>query len=171
MKTVAGVRWYAVQTKANKEDRAAFNLRRQDFDVFLPKYSRIRRHARKVECVQRPLFSGYLFVAVDVAQQRWRAIRSTFGVVRLVCSHDRPVPIPDPVINALLRRRTQDGCIRLDPHLSLKKGDTVRVVEGAFESCLGLFEGITANERAIILLDLLGRKVRAAIDTEAIAAA
>lgn len=171
MTTTEGSRWYVVQTRANQEDKAALNLRRQGFDVFLPKYSRTRRHARKVERVQRPLFSGYLFVVVDVARQRWRAIQSTFGVARLVCSGDEPIPVPDTVINGLLRRQGDDGCVRLEPHRFLKTGDTVRIVDGVFASHLGLFEGIADNERVLILLDFLGRKVRAVIDTQAIAAA
>ncbi len=171
MKVAAGGRWYAVQTHANQEDKAAFNLRRQGFEVFLPKFSRVRRHARKVERVQRPLFSGYLFVAIDMARQRWRAIHSTFGVVRLVACGDRPIPVPSPVINELLDRQGADGCIPLDPCNSWKAGDTVRVVYGAFADRLGLFEGVTDSQRALILLDLLGGKVRAVVDVDVIAAA
>ena len=171
MTGATGSRWYAIQTRPHQEDKAAFNLRRQGFGVFLPKYSRLRRHGRKLERVERPLFSGYLFVAVDMARQRWRSIQSTFGVARLVCSGDRPTPVPDQVIDGLRRRQDVQGCVRLEPHLSLNSGDCIRVVAGPLESCLGLFEGISDRERAIILLDFLGRKVRAAIDTEAIAAA
>ena len=73
-------RWYVVHTQVLGEDRADLNLRRQGFETYLPRYLRTRRHARRVETVARPLFPRYLFVAMDVARDRWRAVQSTFGV-------------------------------------------------------------------------------------------
>jgi transcriptional antiterminator RfaH len=47
----------------------------------------------------------------------------------------------------------------------------VRVVDGVFSACLGLFDGMTDGQRVAILLDLLGRKVRVLLDSELITAA
>jgi transcriptional antiterminator RfaH len=160
-----------VQTKPGQEDKAAFNLRRQGYGVYLPKYVRLRRHARKTESVVRPLFSGYLFVAVDAGRQGWRSINSTLGVARLVAAADTPIAVPEAVIEGLRAREGKDGCVRLEPQRHLKNGDKVRVTEGVFESFLGLYEGLTESERALVLIDFLGRKVRALIDPEALAAA
>ena len=40
-------------------------------------------------------------------------------------------------------------------------GDKIRVIDGALYDCCGLYEGMNSRERVAILLDLLGRKVRA----------
>ena len=104
-----GTRWFAVQTKPNQEDKAAFNLSRQGFGVYLPKYARTRRHARKVERVARPLFCGYLFVSLDTARQGWRSINSTLGVARLVSGGEAPSGVPETVIAALRARDGEDG--------------------------------------------------------------
>ena len=77
-------RWYVVQTHINSESKAAANLSRQGFFVYLPRYLKRRSHARKVDVAPRPLFPRYLFVAIDVASQRWRAIQSTLGVSHLI---------------------------------------------------------------------------------------
>jgi transcriptional antiterminator RfaH len=45
------------------------------------------------------------------------------------------------------------------------------VLDGAFSSCPGLFEGMAERERIAILLDLLGRKVRVVLDADLVAAA
>jgi transcriptional antiterminator RfaH len=50
-------------------------------------------------------------------------------------------------------------------------GDEIRVLDGVFSACLGLFEGMTDSERIAILLDMLGRKVRVVLDRESVAAA
>lgn len=163
--------WYVVQTQPNAERKAVFNLARQGYHVYLPQYLRRRRHARRVDVVKSPLFPRYLFVAVNAAAQRWRSIQSTIGVSRLVCHGDLPAAVPACVIQQLRVREDGQGLIRLDQRPKFAPGDKVRVQDGVFDSCLGLFEGLTDGERAAILLDLLGRKVRVFIDADMVAAA
>jgi transcriptional antiterminator RfaH len=160
-----------VQTQANAENKAAGHLARQGFTTYLPRYLKKRRHARRVETVTAPLFPRYLFVEIDMAVQRWRSIYSTVGVSRLVCNGDQPTPVSDDVIGSLRSREGTSGLIRLVHRPNFKSGDKVRILEGAFYDCLGIYEGMTDRERVGILLDLLGRKVRILLDAEAIAAA
>jgi transcriptional antiterminator RfaH len=169
--TLTQHRWYAVQTQSHGERKAAFHLERQGFAIYLPQYLKRRRHARRVELVRTPLFPRYLFVGIDMALQRWRSINGTIGVSRLVCNGEDPATVPPDVIAHLKDREGADGLIRLDLRPRFAPGDKIRVLDGVFEACLGLFEGITDNERVAILLDLLGRKVRVKLDAAAIAAA
>jgi transcriptional antiterminator RfaH len=162
--------WYIVRTHARAEVKAAVNLERQGFATYLPRYLKRRRHARRVEIVPAPLFPRYLFVAIDVATQRWRSIQSTFGVAQLVCNGEDPSAVSAAVVDELRRREDEQGFVQL-ARRGFAHGEKVRVVEGVFSACLGLFEGMTDNERVTILLDLLGRKVRVVMDLDAVAAA
>lgn len=155
-------RWYVAQTQTHGERKAIHHLQRQGFATYLPQYLKRRRHARRVEMVAAPLFSRYVFVAVDIAMQRWRAINSTIGVARLVCNGEDPTPVP---------AEEDGGFIRLDRLPRFAPGDKIRVLDGIFASCLGLFEGVTDTERVAILLDLLGRRVRVHLDTDLVVAA
>ena len=67
-------RWCATRTHARAEDKAAFHLRRQGYTVFLPKYLKRRKHARRIDWVSAPLFPQYLFVAIDPEAGRWWSI-------------------------------------------------------------------------------------------------
>jgi transcriptional antiterminator RfaH len=147
------------------------HLGRQGFDVYVPRYLKQRRHARRIEKVAAPLFPGYLFVAIELATQRWLSIDSTIGVARLVRHGDRPAPVPRPVIDALMSRHDFDGFVRLERRPRFAPGDKIRVVGGAFCDCLGLYEGMSARERVTILLELLGRKVLVVLDSESVEAA
>jgi transcriptional antiterminator RfaH len=146
------------------------NLERQNFPTYLPRYLKHRRHARRVEIIPAPLFPRYLFVAIDIASQRWRCIQSTFGVAQFICNGDMPSPVSGAIVDELRRREDEKGFVRL-PRRSFARGEKVRIVKGVFSPCLGLFEGMTDNERVTVLLDLLGRKVRVIMDVDAIAAA
>jgi transcriptional antiterminator RfaH len=112
-----------------------------------------------------------LFVAVDLTAQRWRSIYSTVGVTRLVCNGEEPSAVPDGVVESLRGREDVNGFIKLDFRPPFQAGDKIRVLDGAFTSCLGLFEGMADRDRIAILLDLLGRKVRVVLDATLVAAA
>ena len=161
--------WYVVQTLARAEQRADTNLKRQGFQSYLPQLRCERRHARKREVVPAPLFPGYLFVRLDLSQQRWRSINGTFGVSQLICYGDRPAAAPAGIVEELMTRENEDGLITLEPRRFIK-GETLRFVSGTMKDCLGLFEGMAARERVIVLLDLLGRKVRVETHIGAVAA-
>lgn len=169
--TVDGRRWYVIETHPHDEAKAEAHLRRQGFETYLPRYSKRRSHARRVEIVAAPLFPRYLFVAINMATQQWRCIHSTFGVTRLVAYGDSPIPLADQVIEGLKRREDEVGLVRLEPKLDFAPGDNIRVLTGPFEACLGLCESIADRDRVAILLDFLGRKVRIVLDAATVAAA
>jgi transcriptional antiterminator RfaH len=169
--TLDPARWYVVQTHVHSETKAVMHLDRQGYSSYLPRYLKRRRHARRIETVAAPLFPRYLFVAIDLASQRWRSIQSTIGVTHLVCNGDEPATVSNGVIEQLRGREDERGFITLDTRPRFARGDKIRVVDGIFDACIGLFEGMADRERVAILLDLLGRKVRVVLDGESIAAA
>ena len=164
-------RWYVAHTHPHAEAKATAHLSRQGFDIYFPRYIKRRRHARRIETVPAPLFPRYLFVAIDLNAQRWRSIFSTVGVSRLVCNGEDPSPVPVGIVEALKSREDANGFIKLDCRPRFHVGDKIRVLDGAFSSYLGLFDGMAERERIAILLDLLGRKVRVILDADLVAAA
>lgn len=164
-------RWYVVQSQPNAEMKAIVHLNRQGFETYLPRYLKRRRHARRAEIVPTPLFPRYLFVGIDLERQRWRSIFSTVGISRLVCNGEVPTPVPEQVIEALQARHDGNGYVTLDQLPTFRTGDKIRVQDGAFAGCLGLYEGLKDSERVAILLDMLGRKVRVTVDVDSVAAA
>ena len=58
--------WYVAQTHPRAEMKASQHLGRQGFEVYLPRYLKKRRHARRTDTIAAPLYPGYLFVAIDL---------------------------------------------------------------------------------------------------------
>jgi transcriptional antiterminator RfaH len=171
MNEAADKRWYVVQTQVNGEAKAAQNLLRQDYEIYLPRYLKRRRHARKTDFVAKPLFPRYMFVAIDMAAQRWRAIQSTLGVSHLVCNGEEPAAVPSGGVAALKAREDERGFVKMEAKPAFAPGDKVRVLGGAFMDNAGLFDGMSDHDRVAILLDMLGRKVRVYLDVDLVAAA
>jgi transcriptional antiterminator RfaH len=170
-KSETSTRWYVVQTQVNGETKAALNLIRQGYEIYLPRYLRRRRHARKADFVARPLFPRYLFVAVDVATQRWRSIQSTFGVSHLVTDGSGPAVVPEGIVAALKAREDAKGLVKMDAGPKFASGDKVRVLTGVFMDSAGVFDGVVDRDRVAILLEMLGGKVRVHLDADLVAAA
>jgi len=171
MSDITGGRWYVVQTQVNGEAKAAQNLLRQGYEIYLPRYLKRRRHARKMDFTAKPLFPRYMFVAIDTATQRWRSVQSTVGVSRLVINGDSPAAVPEGVVGALKAREDAKGFVTMDARPGFTPGDKVRVLAGAFMDNAGLFNGMADQDRVSILLEMLGRKVRVLLDADLVAAA
>ena len=160
--------WFAVNTQARSEAKAKFNLERQGFEVYLPRYLKTRRHARLTDTVPMPLFPRYLFVGTDTDSARWRAVNSTFGVSQLVANGNEPARVPDGIIERIRRREDDNGWVSMDKYLPYQKGDKVQIRSGPLTDQVGLFDCADDKERIFILLDLMGRAVKIRMDAEQI---
>ena len=167
---MSGELWYAAPTHPKGEALAEANLRRQDFVTYLPRYLRRRRHARRTDWTAAPLFPRYLFVRMDVEQVRWRAIHSTFGVQHLVCHGERPAALPVGIVEDIRAREDARGLVAVTIAPPFAPGEAVQVTEGAFAEQVGLFDGVTDDQRVSILLTLLGREIKVRVPADTVRA-
>lgn len=165
-----GRNWYVAFTQPNSEERAATHLRNQGYQIYVPRYLKRKRFGRLMNHAA-PLFPRYVFVGIDVDRERWRSVNGTVGISYLICRGDQPTTVPEEILSALAAREDEAGLIRLLPARSFRPGQPVRVSEGVFADQLGLYEGMSDGDRARILLELLGRKVRVTVDAEIVAVA
>ena len=146
------------------------HLRRQGYAAYLPKCLKWRRHARRKERVARPLFPRYLFVTLDLVQQRWRPILSTIGVCDLLRHGDAPAPVPVGLVEEIQDSERHGALDQTRAH-KLRVGDEVRIASGAFAELVGQVCEATDQGRVYVLLDLLGRQVKSCLSADAVVAA
>lgn len=162
--------WYAVRTQAAAEAKADANLRHQGFETFLPRFRKLRSHARKVETVLAPVFPRYLFVKFDVNAQAWRCINGTFGVASLVSFGLLPSAVPSSIV-AAIRENCDDADVMDLPEPSFKPGQAVLIGRGPMADLVGLFERISGDRQVVLLVEMLGRALRVALPFAAVRAA
>ena len=162
--------WYVVHTQPKNEIKAALNLERQNFEVYLPYFRAKRRHARRVEEISRPLFPGYLFISIDPDQDGWRSVNGTFGVQYLISQNDEPLPVPGGVVESI--KDMEDASGHVTPRSPMfQPGQPVEILEGPMTRQVGLFEQLDDKERVVLLISLLGRQVRVKLPHVAVFAA
>ena len=162
--------WYVVHTHQGTERLAEGHLKRQGFDTYLPLCLKITRHARRVAEITVPLFPRYIFVAIDIAAQRWHSINGTFGVNHLVTMGERPVALPTGVVDEIRARELDGGLVKLEQPPPFKKGETVHITGGPLTDQVGLFQCLNEKDRVSVLLDMLGRKLEVQVPLQTVIA-
>ena len=153
--------WYAAYTCANHEKRVREQLEQRSVESFLPVYEAVRRWKDRRMQLQLPLFPGYVFVRMALAD-RLRVLQVP-SVVRLVGFNGQLSALPDEEIEGLKKGLARG--VRAEPHPFLTVGRRVRMKSGPFEGRQGILLRRRGSLRLVLSLDLIMRSV--VIDVEA----
>lgn len=158
-------KWFVAQTQPGKEALSELHLLRQNFQIFLPLYRKIIRHARRTQEVLRPLFPGYIFVNLDVDKDQWRSINGTRGITHLLTQGDsKPLFVQNEVVETLQKEQEDQGAIALGSFANaFKAGDSIRITEGAFAEHVGVVERLSDKDRVQLLLNFMNRPLEISI--------
>lgn len=151
--------WYVIHTKPREERRALENLERQGYVCYLPLLITEKIRRCQLHAVEEPLFPRYLFIHLDISPdgQSWSAIRSTYGVSRLVMFGQQPASLDDGWVEAL---RQADRVRRETPVVLFVPGEKVTIMEGPFVGIEAIFHIRSGAERAMVLVEFLGKTVK-----------
>lgn len=146
--------WFAVATKPRQEQIAEVNLTRQGYRAVLPLMEVCKRRQNKWTKVTEPLFSGYLFVRLELGKDNLAPIRSTVGCRDLVRIGSGLLPVPDAVMTQLLSLNTPPNT----SEALFREGDEVSIAAGVFKGLQGVFKIAKGEDRAEVLLALMGKE-------------
>ncbi len=151
--------WLLAYTKPRAELLAEEQLLRQGYEVVCPliRVKKLRR--RRWSWLEEPLFPRYVFVGAH-DEQAWAPVRSTIGVTSVVRFGGVFATVSDEIIEALRVGVAQPNCFRP----TFMRGQRVRIVAGPYASLEAVFEMEEGEDRAAVLLDLLGRQNRVRVD-------
>lgn len=161
------IAWYAVHTKPREESRALARLEEQGYRCFLPTLRVEKLLRQRVQWVQEILFPRYLFIQLDnrLEAKAWTPIRSTPGVSRLVAFGNTPVVVPNVLIEELQAR-----CAAEPGRALYKPGDPVEITQGPFSGLQAVFQIAAPEQRAFVLLEILGKLTPIAMPQSALRA-
>lgn len=162
-------RWYVVHTKPQQETIATEHLNRQRFETCLPLLQEPKRRNRKWQEVIMPLFPRYLFVRLQLQADNVAPIRSTRGVVGLVKFGGAPQPLPEGFVENLNQFADPTSGYHLPERPLFKVGGLVKILEGPFKECVGVYQKSAGKHRGLLLLEFLGRTSEVVFDHDQMA--
>ncbi len=137
------------------------HLQRQGYTCYLPRLKVEKIRQRKLQMVVEPMFARYIFIQLDssASAKSWAPIRSTIGVSSMVYFGNRPATINSELISELQLREENTP-----QQIFFNAGDRVQIKHGAFAGLEAIYQLKDAEQRSLVLLEMLSKKVILPID-------
>ena len=166
------MQWYVLRVAANKEtqvrDALALKVERGNLgqvigriEVPVEKVKRIRGGKQTVH--KRKLYPGYVFMEMEptgdgrVPEEAWFIIKETSGVGDFIGTEGVPTPMRDTDVAKMLldaEKPEEAPSIKVE----FKKGDQIKVREGAFENFEGTVDSIDPDRGIVkVIVTIFGR--------------
>ena len=157
------LKWYAVHTRSNYEQKVYDGLCSKSVETLLPRCQVMSRRKDRRKKIFIPMLPGYVFVHSDLNASEYLDILKTVGVVRLVGFEGRPVPASDEEIASLM---ILDGTDRTVENRSLmKRGDRIIIMDGPFKGLIGFYVRHKGkSEKVVVSIGLLNRSLAVEIE-------
>jgi len=153
--------WFALRVRSRHENAVSKILDGKGYEWFLPLYKSRRPWSDRIKEIQLPLFPGYVFSRFD---PRYRLpILTTPGVVRIVGTRERPIPIDDSEI-AAIQAAVRSG-LPSEPWPFLQVGQRVKMQYGPLCELEGILVAFKGQHRLVLSVTLLRRSVAVEVDS------
>jgi transcription antitermination factor NusG len=156
--------WFAVWTRARQEKVVATIFEAIGVPHFLPLKSELRQWSDRKHLITVPLFSGYIFVSLNLAKDSTLPVLKTPGVVAFVKSQTGPLAIPDRQIEDIRTVLAAGARYSVQPHL--KEGDRVRVVKGALAGIEGILIRANSESRLLLSIDMIRQSIAVSVSPD-----
>jgi transcription antitermination factor NusG len=145
--------WFALSCKPNKEEIIGKQLHDQGYEVFYPTIPAGKEPG--VSNLHKPLFSGYIFIRVDIDETGLSTFQWMKHSTGIVCMGGKPSHVPDRMVEAIQRRIEGRHSENRD-HSSGSDENSFEQDDGIPAAVDGLFESsISHSERTRVLLEML----------------
>ena len=159
-------RWYIVQAYSNFEKHVQKSLEREIAEkgledlfeeILVPTEQIVEvRKGRKVES-ERKFFPGYVLVKMEMTDAAHHLVKNTPKVTGFLGSGNKPLPVSEKEV-AQIVGKIAAGVDAPRSMINFDIGETVKVIDGSFQSFNGTVESVDAeNERLKVLINIFGR--------------
>ena len=150
--------WFLITLKPNCLRKAETNLLRQGFEIFSPKCKVTSRNSKHFFNRLAPLFPGYLFVKVDSASPPIKSLKATRGISNVVNFNKNYMPLPLSVVEKLKSKCDTEGIF--SSSTNIQQGQKIKIETGPFTNFIANVESLEPNQRALLLVDFLGKTIK-----------
>lgn len=161
-------RWYIVHAHSGFEKKIAETIKEQAIkknlqhlieEVVVPveEITEVRR-GKKVTA-ERKFFPGYVLVKMELTDETWHMVKNTPKVSGFLGGggKGRPVPITEKEAQNIFSQ-VREGVDNPKSKVSFEIGENVKIIEGPFESFVGMVEGVDDEKsRVKVSVSIFGR--------------
>ena len=149
-------RWYVVHTYSGYENKVAGDLmttaeNRQLQDMILDVKGPTeivtekvvnRKGEETIKEVEHKIYPGYVFVKMVYTDETWYVVRNIRGCTGFVGPGSKPVPLTEAEVYRM-------GVEQRSVKVSYAVGDSVRIIDGPLEDCVGVVDELNTDENYV----------------------
>lgn len=171
--TRAGMKWYVLRVASNREEQVRDALDRkvkiEGLDerisrILVPTVQERKMKGGVLKVTDRKLYPGYVFVEMaceedgSIPDNVWFLVKETSGVGDFIGADGKPTSMPEHDVVQMLatfeKREEEPGL----SGLNIKKGDLVKITDGAFESYEGEVDAVDERRGMVsVIVSIFGR--------------
>ncbi|MCW5725335.1 MAG: transcription termination/antitermination protein NusG [Maricaulaceae bacterium] len=159
-------KWYIVHAYSNFEKKVADAIRAEAVaqgldhlfeEILIPTEEVVEvRKGRKVNA-ERKYFPGYVLVKMEMTDAAYHLVKNTQKVTGFLGSGKKPTPVSEAEVKRILGQMEEDA-ERPRPTIRFDIGETVRVIDGHFQSFNGVVEEVDEERaRLKVAINIFGR--------------
>ncbi|MBU0505204.1 MAG: transcription termination/antitermination protein NusG [bacterium] len=159
-------KWYVVHTYSGYEQKAKLSLEerikslgKQEFfeEILVPSESVVEIRKGQKKTTTRKFFPSYILVKMNLTDESWHLVKDTPKVTGFVGNSFSPPAIPEEEVNKITQQ-IDDGQMKPKLKYIYEKGDSVRVIDGPFNTFNGTVEEVNPEKgRLKVLVSIFGR--------------
>lgn len=163
--------WYVIHTYSGYENKVKQNLehridsmemRDQIFRVIVPTEEEIEIKNGQRRTVNKKIYPGYVLVQMRMTDDSWYVVRNTPGVTSFVGHGNRPTPLDDSEVKAILKQMEEEAP---KVRVSYQVGQAVKITDGPFTEFEGIVDAIDHERgRVRVLVSFFGREAPVELD-------
>ncbi len=167
-------RWYIVHAHSGFEVKVAEHITEQakqkglssSFEeIFVPVENIIEVRGGKKVSVERKFFPGYVMVKMDMTDETWQVVKNTPKVTGFLGGGgNRPQAISNVEADRIFAQ-VQEGIDSPKSSVQYYEGDSVKVIDGPFDSFVGVVEDVDEDKSKLkIAVSIFGRSTPVELD-------
>ena len=172
--------WYIIHTYSGFEKKVAeslrsrvtaFGLEDQISDVLIPTEEVIEVKGGKRVISQKMFYPGYVLVEMQTAErggpsdQAWHVVKDTPRVTGFVGMGNSPTALSDEEVKQIVYRVETAAADRPKPKLSFESGETVKIIDGPFNSFTGTVDVVNDDRSTLkVMVTIFGRPTPVELD-------
>ncbi len=159
-------KWYVVHTYSGFEHKAKLALEERikshqlsSFfeEILVPSEQVIEIRKGQKRSTTRKFFPSYILVKMELNDQTWHLVKNTNRITGFVGSTAHPPSIPEEEVRRITQQ-IDDGQLKPKLKHSYERGDSVRVIDGPFNTFNGIVDAVNGEKgRLTVLVSIFGR--------------
>ncbi len=161
-------RWYVIHTYSGYELKVAEYIhtklevageeyRNRVRQILVPTEDVVEMRGGKKKVVAKVLYSGYVFVYMDLNDEMWHLIRRIPRVTGFLGGGGKPQPLSKEEVKELMDNlnRVSD---KPRPSVTFSKGDAVKIIDGPFKNFTGIVDEVNEEKSSLkVSVTIFGR--------------